>query len=390
MPEERPICPVCQTTHTTSFVSIPQVPIHCNVLLTTRDEALSVPKGDIQLAFCAHCGHIFNHLFDPAQMTYTQDYENSLHFSPRFQEYAAALAEHLLTRYDLRNKDIIEIGAGKGDFLKMLCTLGANRGIGFDPSYVPGAEDNREETAVSFIQDFYSEQYAHYQADLILSRHVLEHIQHPISFLTTVRRAIGSRTNTLVFFEVPNALFTLQQLGIWDIIYEHCSYFTPASLAYAFRQTGFAVLDVHDTFNGQFLTIAAQPETDRQAITPTPTHLRQDVAAFGENYRQKVTFWQQRLRDWAQQQKRIIIWGTGSKGVTFLNALPTRHTIPYAVDINPRKQGKFVAGSGQEIVSPDFLTTNPPDIVIIMNANYRAEIGQTLQTLGITAEIFIA
>ncbi len=380
-------CILCQSTDLTPFIEIPQVPVFCNVLWPAQTAAQNAPRGDIHLALCNHCGHIFNTRFDASQITYDQEYENSLHFSPRFQEYATGLAQYLHQQYHLQNKDIVEIGAGKGDFLKMLCRMGQNRGIGFDPSYEPGAEEDSE---ITFIQDLYSEKYANHQADLVLSRHVLEHIEQPARFLDTVRRAVGEQANTIVFFEVPNALFTLQQLGIWDIIYEHCSFFTPASLTYALEQAGFAVLRVRDTFNGQFLTVEARPSRAEPPASPDLTDLQQSVAAFGRSYQQKVTTWQQRLQQMAAQNQRAVIWGTGSKGVTFLNVLDTAVSIQYAVDINPRKRGKFVPGTAQEIVPPEFLQSYQPDVVIIMNANYQDEISKQLQALGLNASVLVA
>jgi ABC-type Fe3+-hydroxamate transport system substrate-binding protein len=88
--------------------------------------------------------------------------------------------------------------------------------------------------------------------------------------------------------------------------------------------------------------------------------------------------------------QRVGIWGTGSKGVTFLNSVPAARQIAYAVDINPRKQGMFVAGSGQKIVSPAFLVAYQPDVVIIMNPNYEAEISNQLAALGVTASVVAA
>ncbi len=73
-----------------------------------------------------------------------------------------------------------------------------------------------------------------------------------------------------------------------------------------------------------------------------------------------------------------------------MNILKTRGIIDYVVDINPRKAGKHVAGTGQTIVSPEFLTTYQPDVVVLMNANYQQEIGQQLAHLGINADIMVA
>jgi SAM-dependent methyltransferase len=369
---------------------MPNVPVHCNVLWPTHAAALAAPRGDIHLGYFPACGHVYNLKFDPSLMEYTQEYENSLHFSPRFQEYATTLADGLVAKYNLKDKDIVEIGAGKGDFLIMLCAKYGNRGWGYDPSYVP--EEGYTAPNVTFIQDFYSEKYTDQKADLIVCRHVLEHIEDPDAFVAQVRRAVGERKDTIVFFEVPNSLWTLRQLGIWDIIYEHCSYFSPTSLAQVFRRNGFRVLHVDQVFGGQFLTIEAIPEDDPPGEDDSAelSALLDDARAFADNYREKHDYWRKTLERLASLGKRGVVWGAGSKGVTFLNALADSRSIEYIVDINPRKQAKHVAGTGQLIVPPEFLSEMRPDFVIIMNTNYREEIDQTLRNLGVFAEILVA
>ncbi len=78
-----------------------------------------------------------------------------------------------------------------------------------------------------------------------------------------------------------------------------------------------------------------------------------------------------------------MIWGSGSKGVAFLNAIEDSAAIDYVVDIHPFRQQTFMAGTGQQIVAPLFLKDYRPDIVIIMNAIYREEIQQELTQLGL-------
>lgn len=410
--------PVCPDSAAIPLIDMERVPVHCNVLWPTREAALDAPRGDIRLTYLPACGHTYNPAFDPALMEYTQEYENSLHFSPRFQEYATALAEGLVAKYDLRDKDIVEIGAGKGDFLIMLCALAGNRGWGYDPSYVP--EPGYVAPNVTFVQDFYTEKYIDQKADLIVCRHVLEHIPNPDAFIAQVRRAVGRRESPpVVFFEVPNALWTLRRGGIWDVIYEHCSYYSPSSLAHLFRRHGFRVLAVNEVFGGQFLTIEAEPEPEREAgeqgsrgagekvavdddFSPAPplpsspagmtelAALTADARAFAANYRAKWEQWRATLHDLAAAGQRGVIWGAGSKGVTFLNALQAGGEIAAVVDINPRKQGKYVAGTGQQIVPPARLADLRPDFVIIMNANYREEIGGMLAEVGVEAEILVA
>lgn len=388
------ICPVCDSTDISVFVEINDVPVHCNLLWPSREQALRAPRGDIRLEFCKACGHIFNIAFDPDLMKYDQEYENSLHFSPRFQEYARSLATRLIQHYDLHNKDVIEIGCGKGDFLIMLCELGQNRGTGFDPSYVDGRIESAPEHQFTIIRDFYSERYAKYNADMICCRHMLEHIQFPRDFLNSIRRSIGSRLDTVVFFEVPNVMFTLRDLGIWDLIYEHCGYFTFSSLAHLFSSCGFNVTRLKDGFEGQFLCVDAMPAEDQTDSTASQWNgsekVSDRVSMFAHRYSNKVEDLRCELERMKHEGQRTVVWGAGSKGVTLLNTLKLQDQIRYVVDINPNKHGMHVAGTGQKIVEPKFLQEYRPDTVIVMNTIYLSEIRNIMTSMQLSSNFISA
>lgn len=389
--KERQRCPTCRRFGMFVFIEIRSLPVHSNLLWSGREAAVRAPRGDIQLGFCEACGLIYNVAFDDACLEYTQRYENSLHFSPKFQEYAQALAARLIETYQLRGKEIIEIGCGKGDFLSMLCEAGGNTGLGVDPSCDEATEGETPSASISFVRDFSSSTIAFRSADLICCRHTLEHIRDPRAFLLSVRRAMHHRMGTAVFFEVPNALFILRDLSIWDIIYEHCSYFSAASLTRIFEKTGFAVRKVYPAFRGQFLSLEAfpRPTTHRENVNSDDqvASLAQLVLAFGENYRNKVRTWNDRLRRWQGTGTRLVLWGAGSKGTTFLNCVEASGQIEYVVDINPRKHGMYVAGTGQQIISPDVLPAYRPDVVLVMNPNYREEIRHLVSRMRLAARL---
>lgn len=381
-------CPVCNSNHLEVFLEISDVPVFCNLLWTNQDEARNCLKGDIKLVFCSACSHIMNVAFNPNLLDYTQVYENPLDYSPRFQAYSQSLAKMLIERYELDNKDIISIGCGNGSFISRLCELGNNRGIGFDPALQKRNEPLEISSKIKLIKDYYSDRYTNYPCDLFVCRHVLEHIFDPKEFLVMLRRTIGTQQNTAVFFEVPNALNIFENFFIWDIIYEHYSYFTPISLARLFSLSKFNVRDIGEYFEGQFLGINASPS--KQVVSDFSEQriqidqIAKDIATFSASYRKVVNEWRRMLEQKKDKGQRVVIWGTGSKGVTFLNTLKN-FDIEYAVDINPKKQGKYVAGTAQRIVSPYFLKNYQPDVVIVMNPIYKQEIQQFIDHLGISS-----
>jgi SAM-dependent methyltransferase len=369
------------------FLSIAALPVHCNVLCDTRDAAMAVPKGDLELAVCGNCGHIFNQAFDPMRMAYSVEYENSLHFSGTFQDFSQGLARHLVERYAVRGGRVVDVGCGKGDFLANVCEIGGSQGWGFDLSYSPDAATHPEVAGVQFIRDLYSKEYAYIEPDLLCCRHVLEHIETPRRFLADVSAAIERSANPVIYFEVPNALFTLRDLGIWDLIYEHCSYFTSVSLTELFATSGFEILDLREVYHGQFLAIECRRGQSKIGGHAGEVQAIGELAdVFAERFHEKVEDWRARLEGMRAGGKRAVVWGGGSKGVTFLNLFPSAG-IDHVVDINPRKQGKFVPGGGQEIVGPGQLQEIAPDVVILMNPVYTREVRSALAELGLAPEI---
>ena len=385
------LCPSCGTDGMSPFYQVKGVPVHSVLLMPTREIAMNYPQGDLVLAFCRQCGFISNIAFDPGRHEYSSNYEETQGFSPTFNAFHRQLAAHLIDRYELRNKTVIEIGCGKGEFLNLLCELGSNRGIGFDPAYVSARNPGMSNGGPTFIKDFYSESYDASQRELICCKMTLEHIQPVAEFVRTVRRTIGNRRETIVFFQVPNISRILRELAFWDLYYEHCSYFSPGSLARLMRSCGFEILDLWKDYDDQYVMIEARPHQSKsQPFLPQEddlVELSHAVAYFAENYTNRLRVWKRDLQTLHREGRRVVIWGGGSKAVAILTTLGIQKEIEYVVDINPFKHGTFLAGNGQQIVAPDFLRAYQPDTVIVMNPIYRSEIQQALTAMGLAPEL---
>jgi C-methyltransferase-like protein/methyltransferase family protein len=270
-----------------------------------------------------------------------------------------------------------------------MCELGGNRGTGIDPGFDPDRVE--EGTApVEFIKDYYSDRYAHLNADAVICRHTLEHI-HDVSGLLGLVRRSAVKEHSVVLFELPDVMRVLREVAFWDVYYEHVSYFTPGSLARAFRAAAFDVVDLALDYDDQYILIEARTRGEE---TPAPIHdleeRVEDVVhaahEFSAAFERQLRTWKRKFAAARERGERVVLWGAGSKAVAFLTALGASDgAIDYAVDINPYKQGTFLAGAGQQVVPPEFLRDYRPSTVVAMNAVYLAEIAATLDDLGVEA-----
>jgi SAM-dependent methyltransferase len=386
-------CPSCGGNQPRLFHHVSHLPVNSVLNISSQKEALNFPQGEMALSHCRQCGFIFNAAFDERKVQYSSQCEESQGYSDTFNAFALDLTHRLIEKYNLRNKKIIEIGCGKGEFLKMICRLGENSGVGFDPAYVPGrgeSEGNRS-VKVEFIKDYYSEKYADYCGDMICCRMTLEHIQETAKFVRAIRRSIGDRKDTIVFFQVPDVIRIMKDCAFEDIYYEHCSYFSPGSIARLFRANHFDILNISVEFAGQYILIEAKPVSHQTIIRLDLENdidrLEELVLLFVSEYPAVVRYWEQILERINEENRRVVIWGSGSKGVSFLNSVRNSGHVKYVVDINPFRQGTFMAGTGHEIVSPEFLKAYQPETVIVMNPVYLNEIKGDLKQMGLDPEI---
>lgn len=402
----RMTCPCCGGRKVDVFYEVSGVPVNSVLQLPTREEALSFPTGDIALGFCNDCGFVYNTAFDPAVLEYSERYDPTQAFSPTFNEWHKDLAQRLVERYGLRNKKVVEIGCGKGEFLNLLCELGNNEGTGFDPAYVPARDLDRGKTRAKFVADFYDDRYSGERGDFVCCKMTLEHIQPASEFVGTVRRAVGEDPNTVVFFQVPDVERILEELAFWDVYYEHCSYYSMGSLGRLFRRAGFDVLDLQREYDDQYLMIEARPGGQRRTPLPQEDDLKRIrglALAFKERLAREKRQWQERLAGYRRDGRKVVVWGSGSKGVAFLTTLglddaapaatqkragrSSAHAVEYVVDINPHRQGYFMAKTGQKIVGPSFLEEYRPDVVIVMNPVYEHEIRRDLAQRSLDPEV---
>jgi SAM-dependent methyltransferase len=378
------VCPSCGAPAERPFYEVDRFPVHQVKLVPTRAQALNCARGDIRMCFCASCGFVWNRAFDPARMRYEDDYESTQAASPTFNAFHERLARDLIERFDLHGKRVVELGCGQGEFITMLAELGGNEGYGFDRVIRhPGTTGK-----VTLIKDLYADPYRGLAPDFVCSKMTLEHVHDVATFLRSLRRTIGDRPESVIVFMIPELTRILNLRAFWDIYYEHCSYFSPGSLARLFRSCGFEVLAVELDYDDQYILLEARVGSGEPLPQEEPVErIARDVEEFERRCAEVLAGWRERLAAQRRDGRRVALWGSGSKAVSFLTTLAVADEVETVVDINPRKHGKFMPGTGHEVFAPEDLRARPPDLVIAMNPVYLEEIGAMLSSFGLSPEL---
>lgn len=373
-------CIACGGRELEPVLSLPALPVFCNVLASHADDARRSPLADMDLALCLGCGLLLNTAADEALLAYSPGYENSLHHSPTFSRWADALAERLVREHDLHRGTAVELGCGDGGFLSLLVEHGIDSATGFDPSRHPDtACGGRVEIRSGILRPG-----SDVRADLAVCRHVLEHTMDPGGLLAVLAEVAP---DGVVYLEVPDASHMLRTTGVLDLIYEHCGYYSEGALVALLSRHGLRPCRLEAEFGGQYLAVDAAPgATDPSGAGPAAELL--DLAgSFAERAWSLLDRWAELLGASAERGDDVVLWGAGSKGITFVNLVEGASAVSRLVDLNPAKHGRFAPGSAHEIVSPASLAAVPPDVVVVPNPLYCAEVGAQLERLGIEASV---
>src|SRR5688572_16061102 len=84
-------CSSCGSSGLLDFYEVADIPVQSNVLLTSREEAVSFPRGSLKLAFCPACGFISNTRFDPTLEDQGRGHEATQTISQTFNRFTRQL-----------------------------------------------------------------------------------------------------------------------------------------------------------------------------------------------------------------------------------------------------------------------------------------------------------
>ncbi len=342
-----------------------------NRVYGSRALAKAAPTGMLEIL--VEDGFCWNSMFDPELIKYDEEYNNAVP-SNTFNRYYDEIADYLASKYKIEQGPIIDIGCGKGTFLKRMATRYSIEGIGIDPSYEGPENFGR----LRFIKEELKSEHIDSVPSLIICRHTLEHIPNPINFLLLIISCFPKSVEIPIFVEVPDIDWIIRNKSWWDFCYEHVNYFSKETLHRCLTAASCSSVMITRAFGGQYLWAEGVINSCRpqSLVPPSPPSKIEDMSSFVSEAMNRLAV--------ISRDRKLVIWGMATKGVMYaMRAELSGIKIHYAVDINIDKQGKYAPVSGIKISRPEELPANESYSVICMNPNYMEEVRSHLIRLDI-------
>ena len=185
------LCWSCGGAHLRHVVTFENAACVTQSTYPTAQQAKNAPTGTMTLFQCQDCGCMQNLTFDEARVNY-ENYSLSLINSPAYQQHVQTLISLLREKYHIAHAKIVEIGCGDAHLLYTIAKATDSKGIGYDPSFEKRREKLAQNQAddfndfVTIFSEYFSESAIHKDTDVLLCRHVLEHIPEPINMLRSI------------------------------------------------------------------------------------------------------------------------------------------------------------------------------------------------------------
>lgn len=356
-------CPACGHHLAVKFLESQDQPLATLAWPTDKKTAQGLQHLPLDFIRCIQCGHIFNAEFEYNKVPYSDNPNLMFNKGDIWSDFIAVIQKKIMS-YLPDDPMVIEIGHGDGSFLESLQShCGNGRFIGFDPHGMKQNNDNLDRSIIYRNELFEPIRHlSELKPDLIISRHVLEHLVNPLGFLQSLSFAANYyNLSPYTYFEVPCIDKVLETGRTVDFYYEHSSQFTSQSFDEMLNQSTLSIDEIGYGYDKEviysFCKVYKADFSDKKVT---------EARNFYKNTKESLENIKNQIQEIYVSGKKVAVWGGTGKSCAFM----CRYGIddirfPIVVDSDISKVGTYVPGTGQEIKFRNCLIDEPVEIIII-------------------------
>ena len=327
------------------------------------NENIHLDQGvDLAIYQCPYCS-LIQSCGEP--VAYYRDVIRATGVSQEMHQFREKQFKEFVRKHHLEGKKVIEIGAGCGEYMKIMQMTGVQV-VGLEHLEASVIKGNKEQLLMhqGFVEDSgYFIPEAPYDAFYCLN--FLEHIPNPDQLLKGIFHNLTVDSVGLV--EVPNVNMILDKMLFSEFISDHLMYFTKETLTALLETNGFEVIECQVIWYDYIIsaTVRRKTEANTQRFLLHQKKITDEINHYIEEQK--------------QSGKRVAVWGAGHQALAVLSLANLTKKVEVVIDSAEFKQNKLTPATHIPTVSPDILKNGEIGAVLIMAAGYSDEIAYTLQ-----------
>ncbi len=379
-------CRGCGAPELEVFLDLGHTPL-ADALVEEGDLSSAEEVFPLQVGFCSTCSLVqITEDVDPEKL-FVDNYLYFSSFSDHLLNHARDHAQSLVASQGLTQDSlVVEIASNDGYLLKNFVEAQIPV-IGIDPAPDQAAKANLE--GVPTRPEFFTLDYARGlvdevgRADVIVANNVMAHIPDLNDFVAAMAHLLAE--DGVITVENPSVGELIDRVAFDTIYHEHYFYHSCLSVDALMRRHGLHLNDVeefpdlHGGTNRWWIGHSSAPTARLEAKLAEERDqglgTLEHYAGFGQRVDELRDNLKGLLRQCRDEGKTIAAYGAAAKGATMLNVVGIdTDLVPYVVDRNPYKQGRYMPGTHQEIRGVEALVEDPPDVLLLLAWNFAEEI----------------
>lgn len=364
----RSSCRLCKRERVFNLIKLENFPKAAQFFLADPTESVD-EAVTLEILQCSNCG-LVQLANDPVD--YYKDVITAASLSPASKLKISSEWGSLIEKYQLKNKTLFEVGAGRGDFLEVMLD------IGFDASGLEHSSLNISECLSKGIRvssGYLSDVDVVNKYDLVVCNNFLEHQPDIDLFINKLRSCL--KDDGYLYISVPNIKYLIDKGCLYEFVADHLVYFSRSTLNLAFSMNGFEILEGYEKNNGNDLVIFARPRAlvDFNEGIENVNRIVQSMKTFADGAKSK--------------NKRLAVWGAGHRALALM-AICNLEQIEFVVDSAKFKQGKYTPILHKKIISPEELVESGCDVLLVMlPGDYSQQIKKFISEAGLKCEVVV-
>ena len=377
-------CPITGSNDAIKYLDLGCVPL-VNNLCNTREESLNCKKYPLSIQFFSESRlTCLTEYIEKDQLFLNYLYKSGI--NKPYLDHCAKMYDHISQVLILGNNDVVvDIGGNDGSLLMEF------RKENQSPHYInidcskSFIKDNKD-AKIEYLNEYFCE-YTRlpFKTKLITSTNVFQHTEPMRSFVRGVERNLTAQG--IWCLEFPYILTTLANDNYDQIYHEHIYYYCLKNIIDLVEQEGMRVINVsyHDMHAGTLRVLIVKKSSRRQSDSTIlsffnleNTLTKEYCLKWGKRTQEKIAEFSQFINDLSLSSS-IACFGAAAKGCVFLNSCGINYNhIKFIIDDTPFKQGKFVPGTGIEVVPRSRLNNEKIDYILILAHNFKDYIIKSL------------